>query len=432
MRNKYRAVSAVLFFSSCVALSAADPLFAPPAGEPWKRHIIDTDLKKSEGTRIADVNGDGLTDIVAGWEKEGITRLYINPGAALAKEPWPSVTVGRTPSVEDALPFDLDLDGKMEVVSSQEEGAKRVAIHWGPADAAKLMDEAAWETAEFAQVKGLCLWMFAAPITLQPNRAKDLIIGGKNDEDNEVAHLGLLIAPQENRRDASAWKWHSLAEITWAMSIVAHDMNGDGFEDIVFSDKKGKKIGFWWLKNPGGASGGLSDAPWEMKRLSPPKLYGAHFLTVADLDGDGLHDILGPIEYDELPGPKEHGYRRILFLRRESVKVAKFATHEILVPPGSGRAKGIAIGDINGDKRNDIVITSSGAEDDEVGAYWMEAGESATEPIWKAHNISGKLGTKYDLVHLIDLDGDGDLDVLTNDEADGKSGLGVFWFENPN
>jgi len=29
------------------------------------------------------------------------------------------------------------------------------------------------------------------------------------------------------------------------------------------------------------------------------------------------------------------------------------------------------------------------------------------------------------------LDGDGDLDVLTNEEQENRNGLGVVWYENP-
>jgi hypothetical protein len=46
----------------------------------------------------------------------------------------------------------------------------------------------------------------------------------------------------------------------------------------------------------------------------------------------------------------------------------------------------------------------------------------------KTHPISGPLGIKFDLVKLIDLDGDGDLDVLTCEESEN---LGVIWYENP-
>ena len=49
-------------------------------------------------------------------------------------------------------------------------------------------------------------------------------------------------------------------------------------------------------------------------------------------------------------------------------------------------------------------------------------------------DISGEEGVKYDFILLKDMDGDGDLDIITSEEtaADGsKKGLGVIWYENP-
>ena len=59
---------------------------------------------------------------------------------------------------------------------------------------------------------------------------------------------------------------------------------------------------------------------------------------------------------------------------------------------------------------------------------WMSYREAVTEPSWDAHEISGPEGSKFDLVQLLDLDEDGDLDVLTCEERDN---LGVIWYENP-
>lgn len=50
---------------------------------------------------------------------------------------------------------------------------------------------------------------------------------------------------------------------------------------------------------------------------------------------------------------------------------------------------------------------------------------------WEPQEISGPRGIKYDRIELLDLDADGDLDVLSCEERDQKKGLGVFWYENP-
>ena len=51
---------------------------------------------------------------------------------------------------------------------------------------------------------------------------------------------------------------------------------------------------------------------------------------------------------------------------------------------------------------------------------------------WNAHPISAP-GSKFDRMELLDLDADGDLDVITCEENAGPDsrGLGLVWFENP-
>src|SRR4051794_21927031 len=93
------------------------PTTAGDRGPAWVRHTVDESSRGADGVRLADVNGDGLPDVATGWEEGGRVRVCLNPGPALARRPWPSVTVGRVGSPEDAVFVDLDGDGSTDVVS---------------------------------------------------------------------------------------------------------------------------------------------------------------------------------------------------------------------------------------------------------------------------------------------------------------------------
>lgn len=434
-----RALLTQVLLLSSIALGS--PVFAQdakpnaaPQGESWARHAIEDRLFGSDGTRLKDVDGDGLPDVVASWENAKLTGIYFHPGYDKVRERWPSVIVGSTPDAEEALLVDLDNDGRLDVVSSQERGSERVVVYWGPSDPAKLRDPLAWKGEAIPATQGLSMWMYAEPLQLDGRNGVDLVIGGKNYEKDQSAELGWLEAPVK-ARDLAAWKWHELAKVSWVMSIEIADMNGDGFKDILYTDKNGPGVGAWWLERPRTNDAAALARPWTKHRLTPDPatLAGAMFLTIADLDEDGLDDVLSIVDYPRQGADQPDNERRaILWHRRLDASGLKWETHRIAVPPGTGQPKGIAVGDIDRDGRNEIVMTSTGAVGDLIGTYYLKYGLSPTEPVWTAYNIAGPQGVKYDVVHLVDLDGDGDLDVLTNDEKEGGAGqgLGVIWYEN--
>ena len=123
----------VLFLSlAFVAGDAAKAEVTIESDAIWKRHTIDNSSRGADGVRLRDVNGDGLPDIATGWEEGGVIRVYLHPGYASAKQPWPSVTVGEVNSPEDAVLVDLDRDGAFDVVSSCEGRVRTMFFHWAP------------------------------------------------------------------------------------------------------------------------------------------------------------------------------------------------------------------------------------------------------------------------------------------------------------
>jgi hypothetical protein len=379
------------------------------ADDPWPRHTIDNRSRGADGVRLADVNGDGLADIATGWEEGGVIRVYLNPGPQLAHQPWPMVTVGSVASPEDAVLVDLDQDGAMDVVSCCEGRNRTVYVHWAPTDSTRYLESQAWSTAAIPCTRGRQMWMFALALQLDGRHGPDLVAGSKGD----AASIGWLQAASQPRQ-LSKWRFHRLYDAGWIMSLVSSDMDGDGDLDILASDRKGPSRGILWIENPGPTKI-ASGADWPIHRL------GGDDKEVMFLQLSKSQDRTTGSLFCAVRGAP------LICLRGDFTIVSSLAASQIPLPAGCGTGKGVAVGDINRDGRDDVVFTCENARGDLSGVRWLSR-QSGTDSRWEPHEISGPRGTKYDRVELLDLDADGDLDVLTCEE---RENLGVIWYENP-
>jgi hypothetical protein len=383
----------------------------------WNRHVIDASFSGADGVRLQDVNKDGLSDIATGWEESGYTLVYLHPGYELVHEKWPSVIVGKTPSVEDAVFADLDGDGSFEVISCTEGDNKRIYISKPPKGESDFLDSSKWTNVILDASDGLMQWMFAAPVQLDGINGLDFVAGAKG----ENAQVGWFQAPI-NANNISDWSWHPVSSATWIMSIFIKDMDDDGDLDIVVSDRKpGGTNGVRWLENPG--PGEKQFGPWKNHFIGAQNVE-VMFMDMADLDGDGLEDVIAT----------EYTNQKIIFMRKLDHSGLNWKSYFNDIPVAAGRAKAVKAGDIDGDGKLDIVLsTNTLKKKNKEGIVWLSYGQSPTEPNWKFHSLSGPEGYKFDRMELIDIDGDGDLDVLTCEENYGENseGLGVIWYENP-
>lgn len=376
--------------------------------------MIDDSSRGADGVKLGDLNGDGRPDIATGWEEGKITRVYLHPGTANVKEKWPAVTIGRTPAVEDAVFADLDGDGVPEVVTCCEGGTRTVFVHWAPKDRDKLLDAGQWNQQPLPESVKRMQWMFAWPMQVDGRNGIDLLAGGKGDD----AEIGWFEAPA-NPRDVAGYRWHSISPAGWVMSLWQRDMDDDGDLDVVVSDRQGKLRGVRWLENPG--PGAAQTKPWANHFLSAER-QEVLSMVLADLDQDGLEDALVAVRDF-----------RILFLRRLDKSGQRWERHPIAARFGTGNPRAVAVGDLNGDSRPDIAFTTWNAKG-RHGVLWLEHPGRPTDRFWTAHPISGtERGIKYDRIELVDMDRDGDLDLLTCEEHEGGlgRGLGVIWYENP-
>lgn len=399
------------------AIGRAEPTAKPRHSSGWKCHTIDNSSLGADGVRSADVNADGLPDLVCGWEQGGVSRIYLMQREEGAHPSWLRIDAGPAPDVEDAFFVDLDRDGAIDVVSSTEGDNRKVLIHWAPSPSQKYTDSSLWKTETLFENGNR--WMFAIAMDVDGRHGLDVIVGGKGPG----AVIGWLQCPA-SARDLSAWKFHKLTDVTWTMSVICRDMNGDGLPDVLVSDRKGRREGVFWLRHPGKAHASQGH-PWP-KTWIADDLHEVNFIDTCDFDADGVEEILATSKQGRDVG-------RLSILRRQGDRMWK--TLSVNIPPWITKPKAVQVGDINLDGQLDLILSAENAVDGRSGIIWLEHSDQWDNPDWTAHDISGPEGIKFDINLLLDLDDDGDLDVINTEEnnnsQNGNAGLGLVWYENP-
>ncbi len=141
--------------------------------KPWIRHTIDNSSRGADGVKLGDVNQDGLADIATPYEQGGLVRLYLNPGPEKSKQPWTAITVGTVPSPEDAVLFDFDKDGMMDVVSACEGKVRSIFFHHAPTISSQYLDSKSWTKKPLMESQNTKQWMFLVPAQIDGQRGLD-------------------------------------------------------------------------------------------------------------------------------------------------------------------------------------------------------------------------------------------------------------------
>lgn len=357
----------------------------------WIRHTIDDSLVGADGVRLGDFNADGLLDVVTGWEEAGVVRLYLNPGPGLASRNWPAVTVTEAGSPEDAVPFDLDGDGRLDIVSCHEGRTRELRVAWNNCRAVsrdqELLAKTSWQADRFPQLDN-SQWMFALPLgSLGGDRR--LVVGSKGDG----ASITLLRPGVGQPRELSSWRATRLRDAGWIMSLRAIDMDGDGDLDVVYSDRKGGQRGVGWLEQPDDL-----DQSW------PDHLVGGADCEVM---------FLAPTAQQWRVATRNAVWLDF------TVHDGSWSKHGRPNPAGVPLGKAI---ESLPDGRVVMTANTLGEKSDAKPGLWL----GTIDGTWSVIDSTTKV--KFDRIELLDLDGDGDLDVLTCEE---RRRLGVVWYENP-
>ncbi|MEO8523589.1 MAG: FG-GAP-like repeat-containing protein [Caldimonas sp.] len=177
--------------------------------------------------------------------------------------------------------------------------------------------------------------------------------------------------------------------VTGASYVVrVADMNGDGRPDLVGRPFDGAAVQIW-LQGTDGSFGAPISVPVDVG--------GFGDMAVGDINGDGRHDIV-ITSMDVVPG------HEIGIVLQQSD--GGFASPQYRAGPTIAGVEGVAIGDINGDGRNDVVVSL--VFDSSIGVMLQDA-QGQLGPI-----SSVRAATNASRLRVADIDGDGRLDVVSS------------------
>lgn len=359
---------------------------------PFRKHTLD--LGAAESVTVVDMNADGRLDIVSG--ENWYQQIPPEPGRGpcFIKHRFRDLPYSDF-YVEDLsdLAIDINHDGYPDLVSCSV--WSRPLTWWeNPASHGRLWREHIMETRSPVEFAFLV----------------DILNTGKS----------LQLLPQFSNRDfpltwyelagrgaAEPWIKHEISRNSYGHGIGAGDVNGDGRTDIITPEG--------WFEAPADPRNGQ----WTFHADFDLGVTG--FIYTMDVNRDGLADLVTSFGHD-------YG---IFWYEQKKDAAGNRTWVKHLIDNGWSQSHAMTLADLNGDGRPELVTGKryyahehDPGANETLGVYWYEALDREGSQ-WRRHILDYGTRTGGGIqIPVIDIDGDGDLDVVVA----GKSGL--YLFEN--
>ena len=396
---------AILGVLTTLPLAALGDEPGKAAAVSWKKTVIEGKFR-SEGVAIADVNKDGQRDVLIGdswyeapsWTKHDI-RKSGDYGDGLHS--YSACMTCWTDDVNGDGWADQIVIGFPGSPAYWYENPKGKPGHWPQHE---VWPSACNETPLYAD--------------LFRDGHRVLVMGWQpKGKDNEGQMAWFTPASDPSQ----PWEMHPVSEPgapgkgipgtqRFAHGLGVGDLNGDGRDDVI-------STGGWW-EQPN--SGRKSQAPWA---FHPAQLGGAVADMIAyDVNRDGKADVIAS---------SAHQYGIWWFEQGESKDGSPVFTKHDLFPDLVSETHALIAADINGDGLKDLVTgkrfwshgKSEAGSDKPARLYWFEAARGPdNKTTFKPIEIDDQSGIGTQFV-VADFNGDGLPDIITANKK------GVFLFE---
>ena len=220
---------------------------------------------------IADVNGDGLADIVSADYK---VSLFLQSSAGTFADPIPLYSGG----ANWVAVGDLDGDGMPDIVVTDDTGV-HVLMHTGAASATTYATPVTVFTQTLnAHVSG---WNLVAIADVDGDGLNDLVITDPGPTGGSAPTVNVLLQDPARHGMFLDAVSYAVAQASLAQSVIVQDLDGDGRPDIVIGGSDAVSV---LLQDPANAGAFLAAT-----NFAAPC---ANEVAVADVNGDGRPDIV--------------------------------------------------------------------------------------------------------------------------------------------